>query len=296
MTKKLYYLDPSETLEDLREFYFPPYITLAHMFHAPEDWSLKPRVLKQYQLQYVVEGCAEYVIGGIRYHTAKGDLLFHGPGEAHCVNTVPGKPYVCVSIVFHFGSAEFPLQDLMSFGRSGTENPHDMGNYSDHSLENRLSELVHFYRQPGTLSKMRCQQLLMGILLALSEARRTNEAASAVKESAGSAKLVLIRNFIDSRLQSGFRHEELERLTGWSRNYVITQFKQAFGMSPLQYLVWIRLEKAKGLALQSGMSFSEIASEVGYSDIHAFGKMFKRKTGMNLSQFVATLFRDTPDR
>ncbi|MNY79267.1 DNA-binding transcriptional regulator AraC [compost metagenome] len=66
-------------------------------------------------------------------------------------------------------------------------------------------------------------------------------------------------------------------------------------MSPLQYLVWLRLEKAKELALQSGLSFGKIANEVGYTDIHSFGKIFKRKIGLSLTQFVATLYTDTPD-
>jgi len=299
MTKKLYILDPSETLEDLKEFYFPPYITLAHMFHAPKGWKLKPRVLRQYQLQYVVEGAADYVIGGIPYRTEKGDLLFHGPGEDHYVCTRPGKPYVCLSIVFHFGDADYPLHELLAAPPSSptaAQRPHDMGNYAEHPLDNSLTELVHLYRQPGLLPKQRCQHLLMGVLTSLSQLRHAEADSPGAKEPSGSAKLIQIRHYIDDRLQSGFRHDELERLTGWSRNYVISQFKRAFGMSPLQYLVWIRLEKAKELALQSGLSFSEIASEVGYSDIHAFGKIFKRKTGMSLSQFVATLYRDTPDR
>ncbi|OXS55269.1 hypothetical protein B1A99_23630 [Cohnella sp. CIP 111063] len=302
MDKKLYILDPSETLEDLEEFYFPPYITLAHMFHAPEGWSLKPRVLKQYQLQYVVEGVADYEISGIPYVTGKGDLLFQGPGEDHSVRTRPGKPYVCLSIVFHFGDSDYPLHELLAAPPSAAapaQRPHDMGNYAEHPLENSLTELVHLYRQPGLLPKQRCQHLLIGVLTSLAQLR-SGEVGSPRKvgaiEPSGTAKLIQIRNYIDERLQSGFRHDELERLTGWSRNYIISQFKRAFGMSPLQYLVWIRLEKAKELALQSGLSFSEIAAEVGYSDIHAFGKIFKRKTRMSLSQFVATLYRDTPDR
>jgi AraC-like DNA-binding protein len=296
VNKKLYTLDPAETLDDLQDYFFPPYITLAHMFHAPSGWSLRPRVLKQYQLQYVIEGKADYNIGSYSYQTRKGDLLFHGPGELHHVNTLPGKPYVCVSIVFHFGGADFPLRNLIGFERGDAEKPHFMGNFSDNIIENQLSELIHHYRQPGLFHQQRCQHLLMGVLLTLAQRRNSDADTSEVKDAAGTAKLILIRNYIDSHLREGFSHEQLEQLTGWSRNYIIVQFKNSFGMSPLQYLVWIRLEKAKELALQSGLSFGEIAGEVGYSDIHSFGKIFKRKTGMSLSQFVATLYRDTPDR
>jgi len=295
MDKRLYTLAPSETMEELKEFYFPPYITLAHMFHAPEGWALRSRVLKQFQLQYVVEGEAEYEIEGIVYPTRKGDLLFHGPGERHQVKTFRGKPYVCISIVFHFGEVDYPVRELIGFGAEGSDRPHLLGHYADRPMENQLSELVHCYRQPGLYPQQRAQYLLMGLLLMLAEESGEGRNAHGMKKLPGLGKLILIRNFIDSRLREGFRHEELERISGWSPNYIITQFKAAFGLSPIQYLIWIRLEKAKELALQSGYSFSQIAEEVGYADIHALGKIFKRKTGMSLSQFVGTLYKDTPE-
>ncbi|MCD9020301.1 helix-turn-helix transcriptional regulator [Cohnella silvisoli] len=298
MSKKLHYLEPDDTLKDLQDFFFPPYITLAHMFHSPEGWALKPRVLKQYQLQYALEGSADYRIEGTPYATTRGDLLLHCPNELHEVKTIPGKPYVCLSIVFHFGATDFPLGQLVGFDRnnSDSDRPHLMGNFSEHPLENQLSELIYHYRQPGLHHKQRSQHLLMGVLLTLADYRNKDSGSSVAKESSGTAKLILIRNYIDNNLRDGFRHEQLEKLSGWSRNYIILQFKRHFGMSPTQYLVWIRLEKAKELALQSGLAFGEIAAEVGYSDVHSFGKIFKRKMGISLSQFVGTLFRDTPDR
>ncbi|MFC4776700.1 helix-turn-helix domain-containing protein [Paenibacillus sp. GCM10023252] len=294
MSRQLYTLAPSETLEELQEIFYPPYITLAHMFHAPEQWAIRSRVLKQYQLQYVLEGEAIYQIEGISYGTKRGDLIFHGPGELHSVETLPRKPYVCISVVFHFGETEFPVRDFIGFEGSSSNSPHLMGSFSDHPLENKLSELVHHYRHPGLYHQQMAQHLLLGILLTLADRKRGDDEMT--KEAAGTAKLILVRNYIDAHMKEGFRHQQLEQLTGWSRNYIITQFKRLFGMSPLQYLVWIRLERAKQLALQSGYSFGQIAEEVGYADIHAFGKIFKKKTGMSLSQFVATLFRDTPDR
>lgn len=295
MSEKLYFLSPSETMEKLKDVYFPPYITLAHMFHAPDGWSIQNRILKQYQLQYVLEGEALYEIEGIAYRTIKGDLLFHGPGELHQVRTVTGKSYVCLSIVFHFGEMDYPVRELVGFQETN-DRPHYLGNFDDQPIQNKLSELILHYKRPGFYDQQQAQQLLMYILLQLGKSDLHRRLERSPQDSAGKAKLVLLRNFIDSRLREGFLHVELEQLSGWSRNYIIVQFKKTFGMSPIQYLVWIRLEKAKELALQSGYSFSQIAEAVGYSDVHALGKAFKKKTGMSMSQFVGTLFKDTPDR
>jgi AraC-like DNA-binding protein len=296
MTKQLYFLEPDDTLDKLSDYYFPPYVTLAHMFHAPDGWHLQPRQLKQYQLQYVVEGSALYTIQGHTYETGRGDLIFHTPHELHDVRTKHGLPYVCISIVFHFGSSPFPIQQLLGIDEQAPIR-HLLGQYAHHPVESKLSELVHHYRQPGLDHQLRCQSLLLDILRLISHSRREDDDEEAIgkKEDANRAKLILARNYITGRLREGFQHRELEKLTGWSRNYIIIQFRKAFAMSPMQYLIWQRIEKAKELALQSSLSFSQIANEVGYSDIHAFGKIFKKKTGMSLSEFCATLFTDTPD-
>ncbi|MZQ82158.1 helix-turn-helix domain-containing protein [Paenibacillus sp. 5J-6] len=294
MTNKLYFMEPSETLEQLKQYYFPPYITLAHMFHAPNGWKLKPRSLKQYQLQYVVEGVADYHISGHDYVTERGDLIFHRPTEPHYITTRQNEPYVCISIVFHFGDTGFPIHQVID--ASNEIGPHYMGNYQNHTIEHKLTELVHHYRMPEVTDHFLCQSLLTQVLLQMNKQKKELAVSTSKKEDANKAKLILIRNYISNHLQVGFTHQDLEKLTGWSRNYIITQFRSAFGMSPGQYLVWVRLEKAKELALQSGQSFGEIANRVGYTNIHAFGKIFKRKTGMSLSQFCATLFKDTPDQ
>jgi len=104
--------------------------------------------------------------------------------------------------------------------------------------------------------------------------------------------MVLLRNYITEHYHQDIRISDLEQLSGFGRDYLIVQFKRAFQMTPIQYLIHVRVEKAKELAVNEGLTPSEIAHRVGYSDVHTFGKMFKKKTGSSLSQFCSTLFTD----
>lgn len=54
------------------------------------------------------------------------------------------------------------------------------------------------------------------------------------------------------------------------------RFKKATGLSPLQYLQGIRLEKAKELLKTSNLAISEVAYSVGYPDSAYFSALFKR--------------------
>ncbi|MGG4033534.1 AraC family transcriptional regulator [Paenibacillus cisolokensis] len=269
-----------EAGETTEECGFPPYITLAHLFNAPAGWEIRTRALSMHQFQYVKEGAAEYVVDGKSYTTRKGDLIYHAPYVPHAVRTIEGEPYLCISILFHFGSLRISPELLgLSSGY--------VGNYAGHPVEGWLSRLIAHYHQPGAHNRMLCQGLLLQTIAEL-DASRSGRNATPVQEKT-KAKIVLVRNYILRHYGRNIRHEELERVSGLSRNYMIVKFRHIYGMTPFEYLTFVRVEKAKELAVQTNLSVGEIARLVGYSDVHTFGRMFKNKTGTSISQFCSSL-------
>jgi AraC-like DNA-binding protein len=274
-------MQPADTIGKLPDYHFPPYITLAHMFNAPKGWEIRDREMTQFVLQYVVDGYCGYPIGDNAYETRKGDLLFHRPHERHSILPANDLPYICVSVVFHFGASAFPYDDLF-------RNRHLLGNFAGHPVESLLSQLVTQYRQPGLVHQVQCQSLLMRILAeAASWGGADNEQSRT--DAHHIPKLVLIKNFLHEHFGREIRIEELETVSGLTKNYILALFRKHVGMSPMQYLTWIRIGKAKELAIQSNLSIGEIALKVGYSDVHTFGRMYKKKTGQSLSQFCSNL-------
>ena len=63
-----------------------------------------------------------------------------------------------------------------------------------------------------------------------------------------------------------------------SRFHFIRIFKQAYGITPRQYLRDLRLSKAKEL-LKKGVSVTQVCFDVGYSSVPTFSSAFKRSTG-----------------
>lgn len=267
---------------ELPHYYFPPYITLAHMFHAPKGWAIHNREMREFVLQYVVDGFARYPVGDNAYETRRGDLLFHRPHERHSIVTVEDSPYVCISLVFHFGSMAFPYDELF-------KHKHHLGNFADHPVETMLSQLVSHYRQPGLTNQMHCQSLLMRILAEAAQVMETAGHPAAKSDATQMPKLVLIKNYLSNHYSRNIQMKELENVSGLSKNYILALFRKHVRMSPMQYLTWIRINKAKELAIQTSLSVTEIASRVGYADVHTFGRMFKKKTGQSLTQFCANL-------
>lgn len=72
-----------------------------------------------------------------------------------------------------------------------------------------------------------------------------------------------------------------------SPNYMCSLFKEETGQNISDYLTRLRIEKAKELLGVNGMKIYEVANQVGYTDSRYFNKVFKKYTGMNLSEYRA---------
>ena len=70
-------------------------------------------------------------------------------------------------------------------------------------------------------------------------------------------------------------------------------FQQHTGSSPHQYLLELRLVRARNLLTQTAQSIKEIARQAGFDDEHYFCRFFKVKTGLTPGQWRA---RSMPKR
>lgn len=74
-------------------------------------------------------------------------------------------------------------------------------------------------------------------------------------------------------------------LRGMSRTNYSVKFKELSGMTPLDYLTYCRLEKAKQLLKESGKSVPEVSEAIGYPAHEHFQKLFKKKIGKTPSAY-----------
>ena len=68
---------------------------------------------------------------------------------------------------------------------------------------------------------------------------------------------------------------------GYSPAHCQRVFRQAYGMSPRQYMTLLKLNHAKRLLQDPTRSIEQISETLGYRDVSQFSKQFKR--WMNLS-------------
>lgn len=73
----------------------------------------------------------------------------------------------------------------------------------------------------------------------------------------------------------------------------VTQLKRVFreqiGQSFVEYLTALRISEARRLIRQGELNFTQIALRVGYESIYYFSALFKKQTGMSLTEYSKSL-------
>ena len=71
--------------------------------------------------------------------------------------------------------------------------------------------------------------------------------------------------------------------------YLTRIFKKNMGMSPMKYIVYLRMERALELIKKQTFSISQIAYAVGYKNQFYFSKEFKQYFGMSPSKYLSSI-------
>jgi AraC family transcriptional regulator len=93
-------------------------------------------------------------------------------------------------------------------------------------------------------------------------------------------------DYVHQHLEQNLSLVELAAVVNLSPSYFANQFKQATGLTPHQYLIQVRLTRAKQLLLTGELTIAEIAHSLGFAHQSHFTFHFKRAFGGTPKQFL----------
>ncbi|MEO1431451.1 MAG: AraC family transcriptional regulator [Cyanobacteria bacterium J06633_8] len=100
-------------------------------------------------------------------------------------------------------------------------------------------------------------------------------------------QLQQILDYIDAHLDQDIKLADLAGLLDISQFHFSHLFKQSIGMSPYQYLLQQRVERAKQLLKQKDRLIVDIALECGFSSHSHLSRKFRQFTGITPKQYRA---------
>ena len=100
-------------------------------------------------------------------------------------------------------------------------------------------------------------------------------------------QLQQVLEYIDSHLDQDIKLADLAQLIGISQFHFCHLFKRSLGISPYQYFLQQRIERAKLLLKQSDRSIMNIALECGFNSHSHLIKTFRQLTGITPKAYRA---------
>ena len=93
------------------------------------------------------------------------------------------------------------------------------------------------------------------------------------------------KEFIEQNYSQNITLSSLADRLFVSQNYLSHLFKRETGLSPINYLIKVRMGKAKDMLVRTQRSIGEISEQIGYENPSLFSMLFKKATDMTPGEY-----------
>ena len=143
------------------------------------------------------------------------------------------------------------------------------------ALHRIMSEMFKEWKwQP--LARLRVRTLLYQFVHELLRQMSVQNVRSAKRDLAAQ-----VADIIHEHYASSITLESLSGSLNYSVPHLSSYFKMRTGLSPIDYLIRVRIDKAAQLLLETDATLREIAIGVGYQDPGYMGRLFKKHKGVS---------------
>ncbi len=97
--------------------------------------------------------------------------------------------------------------------------------------------------------------------------------------------ILTVKNYLDGRLEKHVSMDDLAEKVHLSKGHLIRNFRKHVGMTPYEYLLSRRIEKAKVLLRNTSMTVGAVAGRLSFDDQYYFSNFFKKRTGVSPSHY-----------
>jgi AraC-like DNA-binding protein len=242
-------------------------------------WKLPPVSWPDHRLLVVRAGCGTLLHSAGNIPLRRGQIIFGLPGEVYGVSQDERRRLVVSVLRFELVGGQNCHSALpRRFRKSLCMEAADFS-----LLEQLVMRLVESVGKLPCLASGAGDAMLRTILWLLHDAPPHGGPANA-----GQIAFQELKPALEHRIAGG-EHEpsigELSRLCGMSENTFRRRMQACFGLSPTQYFMRRRMERAKQLLLETSHTIEAVSAELGYGETSHFCRQFKTFTGLSPSIF-----------
>ncbi len=262
-----------------------PYIRRAIHSVLKHPFSIKERVLLDYELLYVQEGACKVGADDNNRKYQTGDFILIPPGVKHAFKSVGidfNQPHIHFDLQYDYFSAQRFIsfknesdlsakeKEMMGQNIFRASDIQIVQNNDKQQLVDKFYQIIDLYAHEPQ-AELRCKGILCEILSELLSGKleKCQPAESEIQQ---------VKRYLDLNFTNVIRLEHLSAYFYMNKYTLLRQFQKAYGIGIMEYVNKRKVEYAKQL-LQEKKSITEIGDALGFSSIYTFSRFFKNQTG-----------------
>ncbi len=243
------------------------------------DWHSTLHTHPFTELFYVVDGKGEFNIQGQRFPVKANDFVIINPQVEHTELSSPDEPLEYIVL----GINGLSFSNLTPVSEGG--HPFSFFNLRDEQKDilRYLNAMVQEATSQSMSYELVCHNLLEILLIKI--LRHQHFDLEVGKQSKATKDISFIKHYLETYYHESIQLEDLASMTHLSRFYISHSFKKEIGMSPMEYLIAIRIKESKILLRTTNYSISQVADIVGFTTPTYFSKQFRKSTGISPTDY-----------
>lgn len=250
------------------------------------DWHSTPHAHHCTELFYVIRGKGSFLVNDNVFDVCEDDMIIVNPNVVHTEMSRGDSPleYIVLGIEgLQFTS--FSEQE----DEEEEEKDYSVHNYYEfkHEILFYLKTLLQEMEEKDNNFEVVCQNLLEVLIINMVRRTKANLLIAPAKKVAKECRFV--EQYINNHFREEISLELLNEKAFMNKFYLVHAFKQYKGISPINYLIQLRIKEAKELLSTTNYSISQISESSGFSSQSYFSQVFKKETGMTPNEYRKTV-------
>jgi AraC family transcriptional regulator len=245
------------------------YLQRTGHFYCDDHYKVERSHYDSFFLFYIIFGRLRVDYRGSSFLAGPGTVGFLDCREPHRYAAAEKLEYIWL----HFQGAN--TADI--FEEYWKINSTPLTSENTDYIKKQILDMQNQVKEVGAIDEAASSVKLHSILCGLLYGRHPGEASDPAVQEA--------MRYLAEHLAAPVRVPELASRLHMSASQLNRVFKNNIGQTPHEYLVNLRINRAKQLLKDSRLSVSEIAEQVGYELDTSFSAAFRKKTGMTPGKF-----------
>jgi AraC-like DNA-binding protein len=244
----------------------------SHSF--PRHWH------ETYVVEVVEQGINNFWCEGKTYSAGPGSILVIQPGEVHT-----GYPAAESELTYR---SLYPSESFMRALARDIYGKEMMPHFAQKVIRDpRLAAtVIQAHRLlECSVDRMKGHSLMIMAIGQLITMHSESKFCAVASSSSIHSKINRAISYLTENYHQNISLNEISTLSGLSEFHFVRIFRRATGLPPYEYLVAIRVEKARKL-LSKGLPIAEVAVRSGFYDQSHFNRHFKRIYGITPGAYL----------